>query len=61
MHQELTGYRRYRVGQSVGCYGSLILQVEYSFFMDGKWHLAWRDATANDVSETVIGLPDKRG
>jgi hypothetical protein len=55
----LTGNRRFRVGKTVGCYGALVLEVEYSVFVKtlGKWNNLWRPATAADITpaETVIG------
>lgn len=64
MHEgPLTGRIRYRKGQSVGCYGKLILQVEYSKFLDAYKHWAcfWRDAKPEDTQEAVVDLPDHRG
>lgn len=63
----LTGQRRFRIVQSVGCYGALILQVERCFWRNGdkdtlgSWQTVWDDATAEDVQETVIGLSHQRG
>jgi hypothetical protein len=67
MNQTLTGNRRFRIGQTVGCYGALILQVERAVWTNGdkdtlgRWKTVWSDATPDDVQETVVGLPDQRG